>query len=112
MQALLILFGAGFTIVVCLAWGRLILGDAVRDAGARFVVGAGALSAVVFALCCLHLAYWWVFLVCGVLVARPSSRLEKNRGLTPISQRKPLILRERSCEMGCLTSVFPQPARD
>src|SRR5262249_31415499 len=44
-----------------------------------------------------------------VYVAR-SSRLRKNRGLTPISQRKPLILRERSCEMGCLTSVFPQPA--
>src|SRR5262249_7098009 len=38
-------------------------------------------------------------------------RLRKSRGLTPISQRKPLILRERSCEMGCLTSVFPQPAR-
>jgi hypothetical protein len=75
VQALLILLGAGFTIAVCLAWGRLIVGDAVRDAGARFVVGAGALSAVVFALCRLHLAYWWVFLVCGVLVVRPSRSL-------------------------------------
>src|SRR5215471_18632744 len=43
--------------------------------------------------------------------ASAASRLRKNRGLTPISQPKPLILRERSCEMGCLTSVFPQPAR-
>ena len=40
-----------------------------------------------------------------------SSRLVKNRGLTPISQGKPLIPREPSREMGCLTSVFQQPAR-
>src|SRR5215831_15698739 len=51
----------------------------------------------------------WAYIL-TVYVAR-SSRLRKNRGLTPISQRKPLILRERSCEMGCLTPVFPQPAR-
>ncbi|HKA02133.1 MAG TPA: hypothetical protein VKE70_36730 [Candidatus Solibacter sp.] len=41
-----------------------------------------------------------------ILADGVDSRLRKNRGLTPISQRKPLIVREQSCEMGCLTPVF------
>ena len=82
MQVSLILFGSGFTIAVCLAWGRLILGDSVRDAGARFVLGAGALTLLMFALCCLHLAYWWMFLASGGVVcavARPSGSLRRLR---------------------------------
>ena len=65
MEPLAILFGAGFTIVVCLALGALVLRDSCSDPGARFVTGAAVLSPIVFALCAVHLAYPAVFLVCG-----------------------------------------------
>ena len=71
MLPLAILFGAGFTIAVCLAAGKLLLRDACEDAGARFVTGAAALSLAVFALCAFKLAYPLVFLLlgAGVLIA-------------------------------------------
>jgi len=43
--------------------------------------------------------------------SRIPGRLAKNRGLTPISQSKPLILWAPARETGRLTSVFHQPAR-
>ena len=65
MEALAILFGAGFTVAVCLALGGLLLGDCFRDPGARFVTGAALLSLLVFFLCSLKLAYPLLFLLLG-----------------------------------------------
>ena len=67
MQALAILFGAGFTVMVCLALGGIILRDASEDPGARFVTGAAGMSLLVFAVCALKLAYPAVFLAFGIL---------------------------------------------
>ena len=68
MQALSILFGAGFTVAVALALGGLLLGRACREWPARFVTGAALLSTCVFLLAAAHLAYTGAFLVFGVLV--------------------------------------------
>src|SRR5439155_1348818 len=65
VQVLAILFGAAFTLAVSLSLGRLVLRDACKDEGARLVVGAAVLSCVVFALCAIGAAYWWVFLLLG-----------------------------------------------
>ncbi|PWT96803.1 MAG: hypothetical protein C5B51_32680 [Terriglobia bacterium] len=67
MQALAILFGALFTVAVCLACGRLLLRDAVRDPGIAFVSGAAILSLVVFVLCAVRIAYTPVFLGLGAV---------------------------------------------
>ena len=67
MEALSILFGAGFTFAVALALGSLLLGEACRDWPARFIAGAAILSTLVFVLCATHLAYWWTFLLLGIL---------------------------------------------
>jgi hypothetical protein len=86
VQPLAILFGAAFTIAACIALGRLILRDTIRDPGAEFVTGAAALSLIVFALCAVHLAYPLVFLAGGAAIlgcrrlsgglpARPKNRL-------------------------------------
>ncbi len=68
---LAILFGAGFTVVVCLALGKLLL----RGLGLRlyrqeehvlsFVVGAACLSLAVFLLAAVRLATLTSFLVLG-----------------------------------------------
>ena len=68
MQALSILFGAGFTVAVALALGGLLLGEACREWPARFVSGAALLSTCVFLLAAAHLAYTSVFLVFGGVV--------------------------------------------
>ena len=62
MQPLAILFGAAFTCAVSLALGGLLLRDACRDPGVRFVTGAAMLSLLVFLLCSAGLAYPLVFL--------------------------------------------------
>jgi hypothetical protein len=67
LQALSILFGAGFTVAVAIALGGLLLGDACREWPARFVSGAALLSTVVFFLCAAHLAYTAVFLLFGAV---------------------------------------------
>ena len=67
MQALAILFGALFTVAVATALGALVLRDACRDLGVRFVCGAAVLSLLVFALCSLGLAYPLVFLGLGIV---------------------------------------------
>ena len=68
MQLLLILFGAAFTCAVCLSLGGLLLGDACRDPGVRFVSGGALLSLLVCALCGAGLAYPLVLLGIGVAV--------------------------------------------
>jgi hypothetical protein len=88
VQLLAILFGAAFTIAVCLALGRLILRDTVRDPGAEFVTGAAALSLIVFTLCALHIAYPLVFLACGAAILG-CSRLS---GGLPAAPKKRLLL--------------------
>ena len=67
MQPLLILFGAGLACAVSLALGGMLLGDACRDPGVRFVSGASVLSLLVCALCGAGLAYAAVFLAMGFL---------------------------------------------
>lgn len=67
MQPLAILFGAAFTCAVSLALGGLLLRDACRDPGVRFVSGAAVLSLLVCALCGAGLVYPLVFLAIGFL---------------------------------------------
>jgi len=63
-----ILFGAAFTCAVSLALGGLLLRDACRDPGVRFVSGAAVLSLLVCALCGAGLVYPLVFLAIGAAV--------------------------------------------
>jgi hypothetical protein len=90
VEPLAILFGAGFTVAVCLAFGRLILRDAVVDVGAHFVTGASALSLLIFALCALHLAYPLVFAFCGAVILG-CSRLLGGPARFPLPKRSSLL---------------------
>ena len=67
MPLLGILFGAAFTCAVSLALGGLLLRDACRDPGVRFVSGAAVLSLLVCALCGAGFVYPLVFLAIGFL---------------------------------------------
>src|SRR5436190_16599701 len=71
-QALEILFGAGFTVAVCLSLGRLLL-RALRvrlyrqeEHPLAFVTGAACLSLLVFLLCAAGAARPGVFLAAGL----------------------------------------------
>ena len=66
MQPVAILFGAVFTGAACLALGKLLLRDACRDPGIRFVTGAAALSLLVCLLCGAGLVYRVVLLAIGL----------------------------------------------
>jgi hypothetical protein len=68
LQPLAILFGAAFTVAVCLSTGTLLLRDTCTDPGVRFVTGAALLSAAIFGLCTVGLAYPSVFLALGASV--------------------------------------------
>jgi 4-amino-4-deoxy-L-arabinose transferase-like glycosyltransferase len=68
VQPLLVLFGALFTVAVCLAFGRLLLGDAVTDPGISFVCGSAVLSLAVFAIATAGGVYVPVFLAVGVVI--------------------------------------------
>lgn len=68
MQALAILFGAGFTVAAALGLGSVALGGEVRHPGTRFVTGAALLSLIVFALCCAGWAWPAVFLASGAVI--------------------------------------------
>jgi hypothetical protein len=68
LEALSILFGAGFTVVVAIALGGLLLGETCCEWPARFISGAALLSTAVFLLSAVHLAYTAVFLVFGSVV--------------------------------------------
>jgi hypothetical protein len=83
VQALLILFGALFTVAVCLACGRLILRDAVTDLGISFVCGAAVLSLAVFAIAAAGVVYPPVFLALGavlLLSTRHQAWLSHSKG--------------------------------
>jgi len=65
VQALSILFGAGFTVAVALALGGMLLGDTCGEWPVRFITGAAMLSTAVFLLCAAGFAYTWSFLLLG-----------------------------------------------
>jgi hypothetical protein len=65
VQALLILFGALFTVAVSLACGRMLLREARADIGVTFVCGAAVLSLAIFLIAALDAAYAAVFLALG-----------------------------------------------
>jgi hypothetical protein len=73
-QAFYILFGALFTVAVCLAAGRLLLrGLGIRfyrqeETPLAFVCGAALAGTLAFAFCALHIVYKGVFLAAGVLL--------------------------------------------
>jgi len=66
VQVAAILFGALFTIATATALGTLLVGKASKDWPVRFVLGAGALSLVVFVVAASGLAYPAVLAVIGV----------------------------------------------
>jgi Dolichyl-phosphate-mannose-protein mannosyltransferase len=68
VHALAVLWGAVLTGLVCLSLGSLILRDACRDAGVRFVTGGAVLSLLVFLLCSAGIAYQQVFFVIGIAI--------------------------------------------
>ncbi len=79
MQPLAILFGAAFTCAVSLALGGLLLRDACRDPGVRFVTGAAALSLLVCVLCSAGLVYPLVLLATGLAAIGAWGRGKKKR---------------------------------
>ena len=93
-----ILFGAAFTCAVSLALGGLLLRDACRDPGVRFVSGAAVLSLLVCALCSAGLAYPLVFLAIGVAGDRRGSApgkcavqgIARGRGRPPHRHANPV----------------------
>ena len=85
MQLLLILFGAAFACAVGLSLGGLLLGDACRDPGVRFVSGGALLSLLVCALCGAGLVYPLVFLGVGVVAIGAAVKV----GRTPWSWGPP-----------------------
>jgi hypothetical protein len=96
VEALTILLAAAFTVAVCLALGRVVLGNGCSDSGARFVTGAAVLSVTVFAICALGVAYWWVFLLIGagaLLWGRPPGLPFSGKGFTSKGQAgRPILL--------------------
>ena len=103
MQLLLILFGAAFTCAVCVSLGGLLLGDACRDPGVRFVSGAAVLSLLVCALCGAGLVYPLVFLGVGVAVLLlPSTHFFAR--VQPVGRK---IIAQ--CVSTGSTTVQPQP---
>jgi len=89
VQPLAILFGAAFTCAVSLALGGLLLRDACRDPGVRFVSGAAVLSLMVCALCSLGLVYPMVFLTIGIAAIGAAVRIGKQRVQGDRAQRAP-----------------------
>src|SRR5579864_1861706 len=74
LQPLAILFGAGFTVAVSVAAGRMLLRSLSlrlyreEEHALAFVVGAACLSLLTFILCALGIAYRGVFLFAGITV--------------------------------------------
>jgi len=67
LQALAILFGASFTVAVCIAFGGLLLRDGAGDWALRLITGASVLSTLIFILCSLGLVYPAVFVAVGII---------------------------------------------
>jgi hypothetical protein len=93
VQALLILFGALFTVAVCLACGRLLFGEAVTDLGISFVSGAAVLSLAVFAVTAAGAAYPGVFLALGA-------------GLLWSARRRPWLSNSKRARRRVVSSLF------
>jgi hypothetical protein len=68
VQPLLILFGALFTVSVCLACGRLLLRKTVADIGITFVCGAAILNLAIFVIAALGAVYPAIFLALGIAI--------------------------------------------
>jgi hypothetical protein len=91
LSVLLILFGAAFTVAVCIALGRLLL----RTLGLRFataegllfafITGAAGFSLVIFLLCALDLAKPAVFLALGAAILATWRRAQPGSPLPPLS---------------------------
>jgi Dolichyl-phosphate-mannose-protein mannosyltransferase len=85
VQALLILFGGGFTVAVSVACGRLLLRNTATDIGISFVFGAAVLSLAVFCLAAADAVYAPVFLALGAALlwaARRHLRLPQTKPIT------------------------------
>ena len=109
MQPLMILFGAAFTGAVCVSLGGLLLGDACRDRGVRFVGGGALLSLLVCALCGAGLVYPLVLLGVGaVVLLLPSvhffARRDDFHAVQPVGRK---IVAQ--CVSTGSTTVQPQP---
>jgi hypothetical protein len=106
---LAILFGAGFTVVVCLALGKLLL----RGLGLRFyrqeehvlsfVAGAACLSLAVFLLAAVRLATLTSFLVLGVAAIAAAEWRGAHR---PAGDPLPALGRRWRVLFWCLFAVF------
>src|SRR5215471_10298282 len=74
-----------------MALGDLVLRDACREGGLRFVVGSAILSLIIFTACAAGIAHWWAFLSIGI-GAIGSAGLVRN-GLTsgPRPKAGPLL---------------------
>jgi len=85
LQPLSILFGAGFTVAVSLALGRMLLRAlSIRlyrqeEHPLAFVVGAACLSVLTFVLCALRVAHRGVFLIVGLAVLALAIRRGAHR---------------------------------
>src|SRR5438552_454095 len=84
-QAIYILFGAAFTVAVCLAAGRMLLrGLSIRlyrqeEDVLAFVTGAACLSLLTFLLCAVGAVRQLVFLTIGLGVLALAFRLGAHR---------------------------------
>ena len=95
MQALSILFGAGLTFVTAVAFGSILLRllslklRRSEEQWLAFVIGSAILSAVVFILCCNHLAFSGVFagvaLVAIAVAWRTGAYRARGEALPPIA---------------------------
>src|SRR5215475_12370313 len=79
LQALLIVFGALFTLAVSYSLGSRLLAETCPDTGLRVACGAALLSTAVFLCCALGVAWTGVFLALGgaalLLAKRPGKEL-------------------------------------
>ena len=78
---LAILFGVLFTVAVSAALGVLLLGDACKDWGLRFVTGGALLGTAVFCFCSIGLVYPAVFGAFGVVVLGAAGWRRRASGL-------------------------------
>ena len=84
MQVAAILFGALFTVATATALGTLLLGKACGDWPVRFVLGAGALSFLVFLLAASGLVYPAAFAIldaAAIIACQPWNRWRDGRGV-------------------------------
>jgi hypothetical protein len=87
LEPVLILLGAGFTVAVAVAAGKLLLRRLqvklyrAEEHAVAFVAGSAALSAIVFALCALRIVYVPVLIGAGLLILGAGIRAGVHRPL-------------------------------